>query len=63
MSYQIDTINNLDQYTEHTDKFESLYTIIMYHTTGQEFTNYIQKLLDKLKCIKDSVKRKYYTGF
>ena len=53
------SLSNLEEYRSHRDKFESMYTFIVHSVTGQEFLDYLHKMLDRIKSIKDATKKKY----
>lgn len=48
-----------DKYKSETDKYESLFTIIVYNTTATTVHENVMHQLEKINNIKNSVKRKY----
>ena len=52
-------ILELEQYRDETDKFESLYTIVIYNLDVQSVIDILYKKLDMIKNIKNTFKRKY----
>ena len=53
------SLSNLAEYEGCYDKFESMYTFIVHDVTWSDLSEYVHKMLDRIKSIKDTTKRKY----
>lgn len=53
------SISDWDEYKSYSDKFDSMYTFIVHDKTYSDLLEYIHKMLDRIKSIKDTTKRKY----
>ena len=53
------SLSNLAEYESCCDKFESMYTFIAHDVTWSDLSEYVHKMLDRIKSIKDQTKRKY----